>query len=224
MPSDWVRTMARRVLVPVFAIGLSAMVCLAAKQFSMPAAHPAKSYPAHDDHSDEHVAAAVDPYDLPEKSNIFSVHYSEEGFLPIFLVITNDGDQPVSLNEMKAQLVTVDRAKLSPSSTDDIYRRLAHPTASASRSPLPFPKKKVKGTVSSEAISEMRDAQFGARAVEPHSTQAGFLFFDVSDISTPLAGAHFYLTGMRDGAGKELLYFEIPLEKYLSAPPPPKNR
>ena len=57
-----------------------------------------------------------------------------------------------------------------------------------------------------------------AKAVEPHSTQVGFLFFDVSGISVPLAGAHFYLTGVRDARGNELMYFEVPLEKYLSAP------
>ena len=207
-----------------FLILLLSVICLAAKQFVMPVPHPAKTYPAHDDHADEHVAAALDPYDLPEKANVFSVHYADEGFLPIFLVITNDGEQPISLNGMKAQLVTFDRTKLSPATTDDIYRRLAHPTASASRSPLPFPRKKVKGAVSSEAIAEMRDAQFGARAVEPHSTQAGFLFFDVSGMSTPLAGAQFYLTGVRDASGNDLLYFEIPLEKYLSAPPPSKTQ
>jgi hypothetical protein len=44
------------------------------------------------------------------------------------------------------------------------------------------------------------------------------MFFDVSGISTPLAGANFYLTGVRDSKGNELMYFEIPLEKYLSAP------
>jgi hypothetical protein len=197
-------------------------VCAASKQFVMPKPQRANTYPAHDEHSDEHVTAAVDPYDFPDKASIFSVHYAEEGFLPIFLVITNDRPTPISLNDMKAELVTVDRAKLAPSTTDDIYRRLAHPTASASRYPLPFPKKKVKGAVSSEAIAEMRDSQFAAKAVEAHSTQAGFLFFDVSGLSTPLAGAHFYLTGVRDSKGKELFYFDVPLEKYLSAPPPPK--
>ena len=60
--------------------------------------------------------------------------------------------------------------------------------------------------------------QFEARAVEPHSTARGFLFFDVSDISNPLAGANFYLTEVHDGKGSDLMYFEIPLEKYLSAP------
>ena len=83
---------------------------------------------------------------------------------------------------------------------------------------LPFPSKKVKGGVSKQATQEIQNAQFVAQAVEPHSTQSGFLFFDVSGISVPLAGAHFYLTGVRDAKGNELMYFEVPLEKYLSAP------
>jgi len=33
-----------------------------------------------------------------------------------------------------------------------------------------------------------------------------------------LAGANFYLTGVHDAKGNELMYFEVPLEKYLSAP------
>jgi len=84
--------------------------------------------------------------------------------------------------------------------------------------PIPLPGKKVKGAVSRKAQDEIDQAQFAAKAIEPHSTSSGFLFFDVSDISTPLAGANFYLTGVRDAGGTELMYFEIPLEKYLSAP------
>jgi hypothetical protein len=68
----------------------------------------------------------------------------------------------------------------------------------------------------------MQRAQFSAHAVEPHSTQAGFLFFDVAGIDTPLPGAHFFLTGLRNAKGDDLYYFEIALEKYLSAPQPEK--
>jgi hypothetical protein len=207
----------------VFAlVCLLAGVAFAGKTFVMPKAQPAKTYPAHDEHPTEHVTLAVDPYDMADKANIFSVKYSEQGFLPIFVVVTNDSDEPVTVGDMNAQLVTVDRTKIPASSTDDIYRRLSHPTASASRGPLPFPTKKVKGTVSKEALDEMQNSQFAAKAIEPHSTQSGFLFFDVTGISTPLAGAHFYLTGVRDAKGNELLYFEVPMEKYLSAPAPAK--
>jgi hypothetical protein len=199
-------------------IALVPLLCLAAKEFVMPQARPAKTYPAHDEHPLENVAVGVDPYDLAEKTTIFSVRYSEIGFMPIFVVVTNDGSQPVELSGMKAQLVTVNRAKLAPANEDDIARRLTRPSANTNKYPIPFPTKKVKGGLSKQALEEIQNSQFVAKAVEPHSTQSGFLFFDVSDQSTPLAGAHFYLTGVRDAKGNELMYFEIPLEKYLSAP------
>jgi hypothetical protein len=204
--------------VAIAAIALTPLLCLAAKEFVMPQAASAKTYPAHDQHPAETVTVAVDPYDLVEKTTIFSVHYSELGFVPIFVVVTNDGSQPVELSGMKAQLVTVNRAKLSPATQEDIARRLTRPSANTNRYPIPFPTKKVKGGLNKQAIDEIQNAQFEAKAVEPHSTRSGFLFFDVSDISVPLAGATFYLTGVRDAKGNELMYFEIPLEKYLSAP------
>jgi hypothetical protein len=195
------------------------LMCFAAKEFVLPRAQPANAYPAHDEHPTEAVSIALDPYDMADKANIFSVHYRDLGFLPIFFIVTNDGDQPVQLADMKAQLVTANRAKLSPAVQDDIERRLARPSASgANRYPIPIPTSKVKGGVSKQARDEIEKAIFVARAVEPHSTQAGFLFFDIGGISTPLAGAHFYLTGVRDGKGNELMYFEVALEKYLSAP------
>jgi len=196
------------------------MICLAAKHFVMPSAQPAKAYPAHDEHPTENVTVALDPYDMADKANIFSVHYNDVGLMPIFLVISNDGNQPVSLLGMKAELITVDRTKIPPATEDDIYRRIAKPPGNVSQNPLPWPKK-AKGSVSKEAMEEIQNAQFAARAVEPHSTQSGFMFFDVSGISAPLAGANFYLTGVRDAKGNELMYFEVPLEKYLSAPSKP---
>jgi hypothetical protein len=187
----------------------------AAKEFSMPKVRPALSYPAHDHHGGtENVTVALDPYDTPEKANIFLVHYRELGLLPIMLIITNDSEQPIQLSEMKAQLVAADKSKLQPDSEEDLVRRISHPTASGSRTPLPFPTKRVKG-VDPKQLNEVLGAQFKARAVEPRSTQAGFLFFDVSDVSNALAGARFYLTGVRDASGNDLMYFEVPLDKYV---------
>jgi hypothetical protein len=199
---------------------LGAVCAIAAKEFVMPVARPARTYPARDDHPTEKVVVAVDPYDLEDKASIFTVNYLNYGYLPVFFVITNDSDQPVSLVAMKAQLNTKDRSKLYPSNTDDLLRRLSHPTRNDHQNtlPIPLPKKEVKGGVSRKTWDEIEQAQFGAKAVEPHSTVRGFLFFDVQDISNPLAGANFYLTGVQDAKGTEMMYFEIPMEKYLSAP------
>jgi hypothetical protein len=211
------RSLLLRDLAAVSVLLVSSVVCLAGKHFVMPAAQPAKTYPAHDEHSSESVTLGLDPYDLPDKASIFSVHYSDVGLMPIFVVITNDGDQTVALSGMKAELVTVNRTKIPPATEDDIYRRIARPTGTISPNPLPWPKK-AKGSISKDAMEEIQNTQFAAKAVEPHGTQSGFMFFDVSDVANPLAGAHFYLTRVRDAKGNELMYFEVPLEKYLSAP------
>lgn len=192
----------------------SVAVGLWAKDFVKPVAHPAKTYPAHDDHPTEKVAIAADPYDTHEKASIFSIDFNGHDLLPVFFVVTNDGDQPVAITNMDVKLVTANRSKLTPLSTNDISRHLVNPQAS-SPIPLPIPRKKVKGALSQKQIDEINSSQFAAKAVEPHSSQSGFLFFDVGDISAPLAGARLYVSGVNDAKGSELMYFEIPMEKYL---------
>jgi hypothetical protein len=211
-----------RTTVISFAVAAFAL-CLNAKDFQKPAAHPAKTYPAHDDHTDEKVAMAADPYDTPDKAKIFSVNFHEHEFLPVFFVVTNDGDQPISLSAMQVTFTTANRDKLTPVSPEDIYRRITNPRTNTN-APLPFPipQKKVKGTISEKERNEIESSQFAAKAVEPHATQSGFLFFDIEDIPAPLAGARIFVSGVNDAKGTELMYFELPLDKYLNNPQKPK--
>ncbi len=188
-------------------------VVLLAKNFVKPVAQPAKTYPAHDIHSDEKVAIAVDPYDTPEKAKLFSVDLLENGFLPVFFMVTNDGDQPISIAHIDITFLTANRSKLTPLSTDDLYRRLSNPQARTSPNPFPIPRKTVKTGISKKAMEEIESSQFAARAVEPHSTQSGFLFFDVGGISSPLDGATMDINGAADAKGHELMFFEIPIGK-----------
>jgi hypothetical protein len=205
-------------LWPAVALVLAApLLCLAAKQFSMPKVQPAFSYPAHDHHAKENVTVGLDPYGDSDKAKIFTVNYRDHDLLPILLVVTNDSDQPIELSGMTAELVTADRTTLAAASEDDILRRISHPHASGARVPIPFPTKRVKGAVNSKELDEIQSAQFKAKAVEPRSSQAGFLFFDVSDLPNPLSGAHFYLTGVRDSSGHELMYFEVELGKTVGS-------
>jgi len=193
---------------------------LAGKNFVKPVAKTAINYPAHDFHRDEKVAIAADPYDTPEKAKIFSVNFADHGYLPIFFIVTNDGDQPVSIANMRITLITANHSKLTPIGTDDLYRRLSNPTTNTRPSPLPLPHK-VKGTVSKKEMDEIEASQFAAKAVEPHTTQSGFMFLDIGGIDSPLRGSNIDVTGVADARGNELMYFEIPLEKYLDAPANP---
>jgi hypothetical protein len=196
----------------------------AAKEFTLPTPSRAQTYPAHDQHSTENVAIAVDLYDMGAKAEIFKVNWRENGYLPVYLVVTNDGDQPIALTDMKIDWVTGNRSKIEPATDDDLARRVGrvkHRGDEPSRNPfpVPLPKKGPQVGLSKEARQEIEAAQFRALAVEPHSTRAGFLFFDVQGIREPVAGAHVYVSGVKDSSGQELMYFEIPMDKYLSAAP-----
>ncbi len=209
---------------PVALVVLLASVALASKEYTAPKAFPAKTYPAHDEHPQENLTIAADPYDMPDKAApVFVLPYQEKGYLPIYLVISNDGDQPVALTGVDFSLVTANRTKVRPANTDDLYRRFSrvkHRGDEPSRNPLPIPlPRKSDAGLPKGGAEEIQNAPFKAKAVEPHSAQAGFLFFDVSGINQPLAGAHLYVTGVRDSNGSELMFFDIPLEKYLTYKP-----
>ncbi len=189
--------------------------------FVPPKTYPAQTYPARDDHKQEQVSIAADPYDMPDKAAIFRVPYKEAGFLPIQLIVTNDGDQELDLRALKVEFVTVRRDKLLPAAPEDIYRRIARQGGRpdlARQNPLPFPHKTVKPSVSKEDKEEIQAAGFAWTSVPARSTRAGFFFFDVEGIANPLAGGVLYVSGLSAG-GRTLMFFEIPMEKYLTYQP-----
>ena len=96
---------AHRCVVVVVCAALLPATLVAGKNFVKPVARTAINYPAHDFHRDEQVAIAADPYDTPEKAKIFSVDFAAHGFLPVFFVVTNDGEQPVSIGNMQVKIV-----------------------------------------------------------------------------------------------------------------------
>ena len=121
---------------------------------------------------------------------------------------------------MEVMLITENHSKLTPVTSEDLYRRLSHPQAQTRPSPLPLPHK-VKGALGKKEMDEIESSQFAAKAVEPHTTQSGFMFFDIGGIRSPLRGSNIDVTGVADAKGNELMYFEILMDKYLNTPANP---
>jgi hypothetical protein len=218
-------TSKRFALIGLIALTM-AVSAFAAKQFAMPRALPAAQYPAHDSHPMEKVTVAADPYDNREKQReLFVGDYLGHSLLPVFIVITNDGDKPISLTGLKMDLITRDRAKASPAGDDDLYRRFTNAKRYQDKStgsrkipyPIPLPKGD-QGLVKKELREEFDASRFFARAVEPHGTQSGFVFFDIGGLDDAARGASLTLTGVNDGDGNPLMYFEVSLDKYVNAP------
>lgn len=213
---------SKRVAAVVAAL-VVATVAWAAKEYVAPKAYNARTYPARDAHDNEKVTIAADPYDMPDKAAaVFNLDYKAKDILPVYLIVTNDRDEPINLADLKVQLVTADRSKISADDMDDLYRHFSRVKRRGDEpriNPLPLPRRGSDAGLPKEGLSELQHAPFAAKAVEPHSTVAGFFYFDVSGISQPLAGAHLYVMNVRDANGNDLMFFDIPMEKYLTYRP-----
>ena len=208
---------SRRIFQPcavALMVAFSSLALWASKDFVPPRAENANTYPCKDVHPNERVAMAVDLYNASPKAAIFSTPYNQEGIIPVFLVITNDSDQAVTVSNMRAELVTAQRNKLESLTSDDVFRRVAHisgsSTSPARVGPIPLPGN-TQNKKAQKQYEEIMNSIFSAKAVEPHTTKSGFLFFDVRDVKQPVDGAHVFLTGVRDSNGNELMYVEVPL-------------
>jgi hypothetical protein len=185
-----------------------------ARNFVSPKPQPAATYAAHDEHPNEHVAIGVDPYDTTEKAKIFDTDYLEKDLLPVYFVVTNSSDRAVALVDMKVNLVTRNRTKIQPAAEEDIIRRFSKLKRRGGVTPMPIPiPRSPKAGIDKDLREELESAPFRALAVEAKSTVGGFFFFDVQGVSDPLNGASIYVTGVRDGEGNDLMYFEIPLDR-----------
>lgn len=201
-----------RILAAGLAVALSSIALWAYKDFVPPRAENANTYASKDAHPNEKVTAAIDLYNTAPKDQIFSTPYNQEGILPVLLIVTNDGDQPISVKSMHAEMVTAGRDKLEALDTDDVFRRVAHMNGSSTPQRVgPITLGGPKNKKTQKQYDEITSARFAAEAVEPHTTKSGFLFFDIEGVKQPVAGAHIYLTGINDAGGNELLYFDIPV-------------
>jgi hypothetical protein len=208
----------RKLLAPF--IFLLAMLPAVASDHVPPPVHPAQSYAAVEVHAQEHVAIAAEPYDTKEKESIFRVDYLKHGFMPVLLTITNLGNRPISLNDARILFETASGSTVQAAEPEDVLRTMSRKQRQGRTIPMPgpIPGIHLKGNDNYQSIQDdFNTFEYKALVVDPHSTQAGFLFYDIGDLPNPLKGAHLYVREIRNADGKQLFYFEIPFDKYLQS-------
>jgi hypothetical protein len=187
---------------------------------SPPPVQPATTFAAVEVHDDEKIAIAAEPYDTKEKESLFKVDYLSHGVMPVRLIVTNNSDRPISLRDARILFQTAAGDRIPAAEPDDVERLMTQKERQGSKIPMPgpIPPIKLKPKASNKEIEADFDTfEYQALVVEPHSTQAGFLFYDVSQLEHPLKGAKLHLHKLRDADGKELFYFEIPFDNYLKS-------
>lgn len=204
--------------LPLLVIGLA--VTAVASNHTAPPVQPATTYPAVEVHDKEHVAIAVEPYDTKEKESIFRVDYLGHGVMPIRLIVTNNGDRPISLKDARILFYTSGGDRIQAAEPEDVERLMTRSEREGKKIPMPgpIPSIKMKPKASNKDVEQDFDQfEFQALVIEPHTTRAGFLFYDVSQLNHPLQGAKLHLHKLRNADGEELFYFEIPFENYLKS-------
>lgn len=216
--------------LPGFALAIPglAVPALTADRTPPPIA-PATSFPAVEVHDKEKVAIAIEPYDTKDQEKIFHLDYMKYGVVPVRLIVTNLGDQPISLRDARILFETANGNRIQAAEADDVERLMnyhephgAMPTPSPIPMPIPGLHLKHKNH-DKEIEDDFNTFEYEALVVEPHTTRAGFLFYVVPGSGDPLKGADISVTKVRNSDGEELFFFQIPFDKYLKAKPAPAN-
>jgi hypothetical protein len=134
---------------------------------------------------------------------------NDYGVLPILVLFVNQGGQTVSLEGMRAELITPDRRRIEATPASDVRYLGGTPRPDATPHPIPGRLPGLSRRKSPLSAWEIEGRAFSARMLPAGESASGFLYFQARFRT----GTILFLTGLRQAAtGKELFYFELPLE------------
>lgn len=131
------------------------------------------------------------------------------GVLPVLIAVQNDSGKAIRLDRLQAEYVGPDRKRVDSTPASDV-KYLQGPN-SPKWIPGPGGKKPIVLKPKKNPLNawEIEGRALTAQMLPPGQSASGFLYFQTG----LQRGALIYLSGITEaGTGKELLYFEIPLE------------
>jgi hypothetical protein len=190
------------------------------KPRKVPPPLPAAQYPAHDTH--EQITIAADPGDTKETAPNTRIDYLGHGFMPIRIIVTNDSSQPLSLDDARILLLAANNITENAASQDELDRGTSTVKNEGRKIPLPGglpPITEHSKPVDNKIAQDDNDFGFKSSTIAPHSTVAGWLYYDIRDLDRPpLKGATIEVRKARWAATNHTLdTFEIPLQPATTA-------
>jgi hypothetical protein len=168
----------------------------------------ASSYP--NKQTNNGLTIAVVPFSTQEQTKpVFGkLSFRDFGLLPVLVVMQNDTDKAMRLDRMEVNYVTPSRREVVSTPASDVMYLDApkRPNMSPGRIPNPLPPRPRKSKL---AAPEIEGSAFNAKMLPPGDSAHGFVYFQIDH----RAGSQVYIRGIVEAqSGKELLFFEIPLE------------
>src|ERR1039458_3158384 len=190
------------------ALLLSISVAAAADKETPFKAAPAVSYASHQ--SNAQITIGVDPYVTLDKVQLAfgKLNPGQFGVLPVLVVIQNDSDKAIRLDRLKVQYIGPSHERIEATPAKDV--RYLRPPQRPSAIDGPAGRVKVLKTKKNPLDEwEIEGRALAAQMLPPGQSASGFLYFQ-----TGLQhGATVYLNGLYEaGTGKEIFYFELPLD------------
>ena len=221
------RKLALRSTLAIFVLG--ALARASDKPRPAPPVNPASTYTLNDPHPDEHVTLAAEPCLDAKSCAFFRLPYVSHGFVPVRVIVTNDRDDALSLDDVRIQFIPPEGDKEGAATDEDLNRRLFStrnaegvriPIINVTTHPEPVDKK---------ILNDDADFGFASTIVPPHSTRAGYVFYDTRTLDDPiLKGAELYVKMIHYTDAKnvkhELFAFTLPFDKWLAAQPKPDEK
>ena len=156
------------------------------------------------------VTIAAVPYHTPERLReaFGKLKLSDYGVLPVLVVIQNDSNQALRFDRMQVDYISSGGVKIEATPAPEVrylgggqQRRL-----DTGRSPIPGLGGKRKNPLDA---FEIEGRAFAPKMLPAGESANGFFYFRAAHRE----GARLYLSGiLQAGTGKELFYFEIPLD------------
>lgn len=152
------------------------------------------------------ITIGVDPYNMSDKEKpaFGKLDLYQHGVLPVLVVIQNTGNQAIRLENLKVEYVSPTRNHMDATPAAEV--KFIHGPDQPGIRTGPIPPRRSKNPLD---VWEVEGRAFAAKMLPSGNSASGFFYFQTG----LQRGSAIYISGLTEAdTGKELLYFEIPLD------------